>query len=305
MTFERDPHNPPDGFKIGPRNNSVDDADTMSRWWTDGHVATLDTQAILEDRILEVLDQSSVDPERGTLIVPLELGDKEFTSIEALRIYLGGLHWEVSSADRDIAIFHNDDYGERVPSELVDNVLAHSGIGELLAKKRLEFAPVKLFSLEEVAQPLILPASDIALVNTELITHLAKHPELIYELHPRKFEELVAEIFRDLGYETVLTPKSKDGGRDVHAIRKDSVGTMLFLIECKRWARDRPVGVEVVRGLYGVVAAEKATCGIVATTSRFTTGAKQFASQVRYQVSLRDFDNLREWLLGYKGPLRS
>jgi restriction system protein len=56
------------------------------------------------------------------------------------------------------------------------------------------------------------------------------------------------------------------------------------------------VGVEVVRELYGVVQVEKATAGIVATTSHFTKGAKDLQSQLSYQMSLKDYVDVQEWL---------
>ncbi len=74
---------------------------------------------------------------------------------------------------------------------------------------------------------------------------------------------------------------------------------LLYLIECKRYAPSRPVGVEIVRGLYGVATVEKASCGVIATTSHFTKDAKEFANQIKYQMSLRDYTDLAAWLKQY------
>jgi hypothetical protein len=38
-------------------------------------------------------------------------------------------------------------------------------------------------------------------VNKELKRYLAKHPQKLYDLSPRKFEELVADILKDFGFE--------------------------------------------------------------------------------------------------------
>lgn len=136
-------------------------------------------------------------------------------------------------------------------------------------------------------------------VNEELIRHLASHPELLRTLDPRKFEELVADIFHQKGFQVELTSKTRDGGKDLYAAREDSLGTTLYLIECKRYSSSQKVGVEIVRGLYGVTLAERATMGIIATTSTFTRSAVDFATPLRYQLSLRDYDALREWLNEY------
>jgi restriction system protein len=93
-----------------------------------------------------------------------------------------------------------------------------------------------------------------------------------------------------------LTPPSKDGGKDIYAARKDHLGAFLYIVECKRYAPKRPVGVGLVRQLHGVVQAEQATAGILATTSFFTRGAKEFQETVSFQISLKDYLGIKEWL---------
>lgn len=139
-------------------------------------------------------------------------------------------------------------------------------------------------------------------VNEELIRYLAAHPDLLHNLDPRKFEEVVAEIFRSRGFVVELTPRTRDGGKDLYALRTDPFGTTLYVIECKRYASSQKVGVEIVRGLYGVTLAERATMGIIVTTSTFSPAAIDFADPLKYQLSLRDYDALREWLDEYAHP---
>ena len=136
-------------------------------------------------------------------------------------------------------------------------------------------------------------------VNDKLIQHLAHHPELLRDINPRCFEELIAELFHKQGFEVTLTPQTRDGGKDIHAVKNDQFGKSLYLIECKRYATNNKVGVEMVRGLYGVVSAENATKGIIVTTSSFTKNAIDFASPLEYKLSLRDFDALKDWLDKY------
>ena len=49
----------------------------------------------------------------------------------------------------------------------------------------------------------------------ELREHLLKHYDARYDIHPRKLEELVADIFRNHGHRVELTSFSKDGGIDL------------------------------------------------------------------------------------------
>jgi len=138
--------------------------------------------------------------------------------------------------------------------------------------------------------------STYASVNDELLAHLAANPSALRELNPRHFEGVVAELFRKRGFAVELTPRTRDGGRDVLAVHSDTLGKSLYLIECKRYAPSRKVGVEVVRGLYGVLQADRATKGIIVTTSSYTKDALAFATPLQYQLSLRDFEALKEWL---------
>lgn len=88
------------------------------------------------------------------------------------------------------------------------------------------------------------------------------------------FEMLVGEGFRLQGYQVTETGGGgADGGVDLVLTK----GGEKFLVQCKQW-RAMKVGVEIVRELYGVMAARGATGGLVVTSGRFTDDATQFAS---------------------------
>jgi len=139
-------------------------------------------------------------------------------------------------------------------------------------------------------------SSDLVIANDDILRRIRSDPSLVHQLSPRGFEEFVAEIMTRQGYEVSLTPFSKDGGKDIYVAQKSGLGTALYVVECKKYSPERPVGVGIVRQLYGVVQAERLTGGIVATTSFFTRGAREFQEEVRYQLSLRDYLHLQNWL---------
>ncbi|MBK1717334.1 restriction endonuclease [Thiocystis violacea] len=87
------------------------------------------------------------------------------------------------------------------------------------------------------------------------------------------FEHLVGETFRERGFSVTETRSGPDGGVDLE-LRKDSE---LHLVQCKRW-RARSVGVEIVRELYGVMAARGAVGGYVVSSGTFSQEARQFAA---------------------------
>ncbi len=86
------------------------------------------------------------------------------------------------------------------------------------------------------------------------------------------------EGFRFQGYQVAETGGGgADGGVDLVLTRPGTNGGEKFLVQCKQW-RAFKVGVDVVRELYGVMAARGATGGFVVTSGRFTADAISFAS---------------------------
>jgi restriction system protein len=73
----------------------------------------------------------------------------------------------------------------------------------------------------------------------------------------REFEMLVGEGFRLQGYQVVETGGAgADGGVDLVLTKPGKSGGEKFLVQCKQW-RAYKVGVDVVRELYGVMAAKR------------------------------------------------
>lgn len=90
----------------------------------------------------------------------------------------------------------------------------------------------------------------------------------------REFEMLVGEALRLQGYQVKEQGGAQpDGGVDLMVTK----GSEVFLVQCKQWKAFK-VGVDVVRELYGVMAAQGASGGFVVTSGRFTDDAVGFAS---------------------------
>lgn len=116
--------------------------------------------------------------------------------------------------------------------------------------------------------------------------------EEVYRFSPREFEEFVAELFRRNGFEVELTPETRDGGYDIIATRNISGLPFMLLIECKKYAKGNPVGVNLVRSLMGVQGDCKANKAVLVTTSRFTKQAREFANRQQHLISLMDINDL-------------
>lgn len=252
-----------------------------------------------------LVESAKLDRDTGSVWIPVFPSSPEgrrFTDFDDLVDRLDSLvHGNLASFPEGFSPGGDVDY-DHGPEHVVRGVLEESWIPAFF---RAGAPPPKdriLISLEDLADPLHLPALevDIQNVNEELIRFLAKHPERMYQLSPDSFEDLVAELFRDMGYEVSLTPRTKDGGKDVKAFRKEPFGTILTLVECKRYSPDRKVGVGIVRALYGVVHLEGASHGVIATTAFFTRDAKEMVEQVPFRLSLRDYDHIASWCRTYK-----
>jgi restriction system protein len=141
---------------------------------------------------------------------------------------------------------------------------------------------------------------EIAGVSYELKRALGEDPTLIHQLPWQKFEEVVAELLATKGFSVTRVPIGQDRGVDIFAADKNAMGQFLYLVQCKRFDLDNPVDLKFVDRLYGKVMAENATAGMVATTSRFTRGAVEFAERFKFQISLRDYKHIYEWLDDWK-----
>lgn len=137
-------------------------------------------------------------------------------------------------------------------------------------------------------------------VNAELIKYLAKHPEALYDIHPRKFEEIVAAIMEDMGYSVCVTPPTRDGGRDILAVLKLPIGETLTIVDCKRYSALHRIGPDVIQRLLWIADNnDKASRAMIATTSFFTSGARNIECEYKWRLTLSDFDQVSSWLTQY------
>jgi HJR/Mrr/RecB family endonuclease len=86
------------------------------------------------------------------------------------------------------------------------------------------------------------------------------------------FENELAKLFKQMGFTAKLTPPSGDRGIDIILTR----GYETIVVQCK--AHKNPVGPAVVRDLYGAMVHTKANKAILASTTGFTKGVYEFAS---------------------------
>jgi hypothetical protein len=141
---------------------------------------------------------------------------------------------------------------------------------------------------------LILPT--ISGINDVLLNRVRRNPKELHNIKPREFEELICDLLTSHGWDIELTPESKDGGYDIIGFSGISGGVKTsWIIECKRYTSHRKIGVDIVRSICGVKEQIKVANAMIVTTSTFTRGAQQM-SHNRLDLSLRDYNNILEWI---------
>lgn len=121
----------------------------------------------------------------------------------------------------------------------------------------------------------------------------------LLEMSWREFEMLIGEVFRIRDFTvTELGGNGADGGVDL-ILKKDNE---TYFVQCKQWKAYK-VGVQIVRELYGVMAAKGAVGGYVVTSGVFTDDAKSFAEG--RNIELIDGNTLTQWISGAKSSIKT
>jgi hypothetical protein len=135
-----------------------------------------------------------------------------------------------------------------------------------------------------------------SLSDVSFLKEIKRNPDILNDLKPIEFEKLIADIFHAQGFEVELTARTGDGGKDIIAVQDSPLGKNVMFVEAKRYAKNRPVNVAVVRSLLGVTEMEGATKGILVTSSYFTKDAQQLADKHRHRLQLADREQLLKWI---------
>lgn len=109
--------------------------------------------------------------------------------------------------------------------------------------------------------------------GSDVLGELDSRPNLM-DLNPFEFENLVGNLFMQMGLDTRQTQTSRDGGVDVIAFDTRPIFGGKVVIQAKRYKNT--VGVAAVRDLYGTMINEGASKGILITTSQYGRDTYEF-----------------------------
>lgn len=135
-----------------------------------------------------------------------------------------------------------------------------------------------------------------ALPWADIQRYISRNPEFLDELSSQRFEELVAEIYRDHGWEVDLTAKTRDGGFDIVAVRRSFPSSLKVLVEAKRHRPDQPISVGIVRSVFALRELHAVSQVVLATTSYVSRDARaEFSRVVPWVLDFFERDQILEW----------
>lgn len=106
--------------------------------------------------------------------------------------------------------------------------------------------------------------------------------ELYLQMNSQQFEDAVAILFRELGFQVKQTPYSNDRGKDAIAWKDGKK----YLIECKRYDSQNTIGRRELQIFVAAMKEEGAQGGFYVNTGRFANTAPEYAMQ--NQIDLYD-----------------
>ncbi len=135
----------------------------------------------------------------------------------------------------------------------------------------------------------------------DIVSQIEKNPAFLFQIPWRRLEEFIAGAYEREGWdEVILTPASRDRGRDIIAVRQ-GVCRIRIVDQVKAYAPDRYVCANDVRALLGVLSSDlNVSKGFVTTTAKFAPGILEDTSIkpfIPYRLELKDGEALRRWLI--------
>jgi restriction system protein len=124
--------------------------------------------------------------------------------------------------------------------------------------------------------------------------------ERLLKMKPSEFEELISQLFAEMGFELVeVTKQSGDGGIDVRGtLVVGDVIRIKMAVQVKKWKIKNNIQAPVVQQVRGSLGAHEQ--GLIITTSGFSSGAKAEAEQAnKTPIALMDGEQLAVILMEY------
>jgi len=166
-----------------------------------------------------------------------------------------------------VTVRTNRDAFTAIDLSKVEPATCLKGLNASVSRSPAELAPVRPILELNMVDPRFIQETDV-------LSTLDERPNLM-DLTPGEFENLITNLFENMGLETRLTQASRDGGVDCVAYDPRPIFGGKVVIQAKRYKNT--VGVSAVRDLFGTMQNEGASKGILVTTSGYGKAAFEFA----------------------------
>lgn len=142
----------------------------------------------------------------------------------------------------------------------------------------------------------------IRVMNSALAGDLLQR---IREEKPEFLEKLVLRLLHEMGYGASLENLEHIGGSGDEGvdgvIHQDQLGIDKIYVQAKRYRESGPIGRPTIQSFVGALSGKKATRGVFITTSRFSTDALEYVSNLTgFSVVLIDGEQLVKFMLERK-----
>jgi len=152
----------------------------------------------------------------------------------------------------------------------------------------------EIWTPEREDRPLWLDSTPSCVVVAQ---ELLRKGQLLSDLPWRHFEELIGSLLESEGWIVEITRGTRDGGIDVIAsVESGTLGSIRSIWQAKKYAPTNKVQLHEVRELSGVLETDRATKGVMVTTSKLTRGAIEWIRRDRYRLDFMEGGDVRMWL---------
>lgn len=120
-------------------------------------------------------------------------------------------------------------------------------------------------------------------ISHEFAKLVAESPEYLNDLEWRDFERMMERVMSGLGFDTILTPASKDGGKDLILSCTVSNECETYVVELKHWRAGSAVGKGPISDFVKVILRENSAGGLFLSTSGYTFNASEAITELTKQ----------------------
>lgn len=164
-------------------------------------------------------------------------------------------------------------------------------------QNRAQARTVHLYNQEELTHPEIRFKLAHLSPSFHLLERILQEGSFLDRLHWRAFEELVADLLEKDGYEVQLGPGTKDGGKDIIAMKElEGHGWFMSVWQAKKLKPGKKVELSVIRELADTRQKQNASKGIIVTSTYLTQGALDRVTEDQFLLGKVDRDDLLGWI---------